>query len=153
MARAYLKGLPQYKAKITGLATKLRPAMRPHMEAAAELVCNQMRRLVQVSSRKKGGRLKASIGWTWGAPPAYAQKLAQAAGFGEVLTIFAGNELVRTAHIVEKGSKPHFQPKRNRQHPGSKPYPFFFVSWRALKRQVNRMLRAAIKSEMKAAAA
>lgn len=42
----------------------------------------------------------------------------------------------KIAHLVEYGTAPHFQPKRNRMHPGARPYPFFRPAFESKKQDV-----------------
>lgn len=42
----------------------------------------------------------------------------------------------KIAHLVEFGTAPHFQPKRNQMHPGARPKPFFRPAYESTKNEV-----------------
>lgn len=143
MARVFLKGLPQLKAKLVRLKEQTADEIRPAMEQAAQDVVEMMKRQVPVDS----GDLRDSIGWTWGAAPRRSIGLATVQG----ITIFAGNEKAFYARWVEFGTAPHLQggSRPGTDHPGTRPQPFFFPSWRALRKHVKAMLRKAIQKAVR----
>lgn len=152
MARVYLKCLPQLKAKLKRLKEQTAPDLKPTFEAAAQKIVDMMRRRVPVHT----GALRDSIGWTWGDRPKYSQKVTSVkAGENLVITIFAGSTKVRYAHLIEFGTKPHEQGGifKGSEHPGTTPQPFFFSSYRAMRKEVKAMLRKAIKEAVKRAVA
>lgn len=148
MARVYLKGLPQLRAKLERIAKASETQVRATLSQAAEIV------VAEIKSRAPWAHLVPSIGWTFGVPPKYAQVVARA-GIGEVqVTIFVGDKFTRTAAWAEHGTRPHligglFEGK---MHPGTPPQPFFFPGWRAKKNLVRRMLREQIKLAVQRAA-
>jgi HK97 gp10 family phage protein len=150
VARVYLKGLPQLKAKLKRLKEQTAEDIKPTFEAAAQSIVDMMKRRVPV----KTGGLRDTIGWTWGDRPKYSQKVTSVkAGGALVITIFAGDSKHRYAHLVEFGTKPHEQGGefRGTEHPGTAPQPFFFSSYRAMRKGVKAMLRKAIKAAVKKA--
>lgn len=121
---------------------------RKAMEQSADEIVAMMKRLVARDS----GALAATIGWTWGDAPAGAMVIGQSSrrSDGLRITIYAGNE--RT--MVEGRSK-MFQLARLIEH-GTKEMaaqPFFYVSWRALRRRaksrISRQMRKGIKEGAK----
>lgn len=147
-----VKGLREFERKLTKIIpARVRGATRDAMEAGATELVAMMKRLVPADS----GDLRDSIGWTWGQAPRYSQKIASVkSNAGDLsITIYAGNEKVRYAHIVEFGSKEHINAGKfdGTEHPGTRAQPFFYVSWRAMKRRirsrVTRSMRKAIKAE------
>lgn len=42
----------------------------------------------------------------------------------------------RIAHLVEFGTRPHWQPRRKIMHPGARPYPFFRPAFESKKQEV-----------------
>lgn len=146
MARVYLKGLPQLKAKLIKLKEKTAEQIRPAMERAAQSVVDMMKRQVPVDK----GDLRDSIGWTWGAGPKGSIKLASVNG----ITIFAGNEKAFYVRFVEFGTAPHLQggSRAGTEHPGTNAQPFFFSSWRAMRKSVKSALRKAIKEAVRSVA-
>lgn len=142
MARVYLKGLPQLKAKLIKLKERTATAVRPAMERAADEVVAMMKRLVPVDS----GDLRDSIGWTFGAAPEGALAVATARSGNLKLTIFAGDAKAFYARWVEFGTAP------GDGHAGTNPQPFFFPSWRAMRKSVKRQIAKAIRDAVRTAA-
>lgn len=147
-----VKGLRELERKLTKtIPARVREATKEAMETGATELVAMMKRLVPTDS----GDLRDSIGWTWGEAPRYSQKIASVkAQAGDLaITIYAGNDKVRYAHIVEFGSKGHINAGKfdGTEHPGTTAQPFFYVSWRAMKRRirsrVTRNMRKAIKAE------
>lgn len=147
MARVYLKGLPQLKAKLIKLKEQTAEQIRPAMAQAAQSVVDMMQRQVPVDS----GDLRESIGWTFGDKPKYAQAVSRQSVGGLTVTIFAGNTKVRYAHLVEFGTAPHAQGGmfEGTEHPGTNAQPFFYPSWRASRKAVKAALRKAIKEAVR----
>jgi HK97 gp10 family phage protein len=115
---------------------------RAAMEAGGDEVVALMKKLVPVES----GALRDSIAWTWGNAPKGALVLGKSkpAGDGMRITIYAGGGEEYYAWLVEFGTHSHVNKGlfAGSQHPGTSAQPFFFVSWRALKRRVkSRMTR------------
>lgn len=143
MARAYWKGLPQLKAKLARLKVETAKDVAPAMAAAGDRVVEMMKRLAPVDE----GSLRDSIGWTFGDAPKGAIKVGTFRQGILRLTIFAGNENVFWARFVEFGTAPHVQGGQfaGTQHPGNPAQPFFFPSYRALKKEIKAMVRKAIR--------
>lgn len=90
---------------------------------------------------KDSGDLARSIAWTWGEAPKGAMVLARGEVGELTLTIFAGSDKAYYARWIEFGTQ-----KMQAQ-------PFFFVSYRALrKRTKSRITRATTKAAKKVAA-
>lgn len=149
MARVYLKGLPQLKAKLQRLRDETAKDVAPTLGLAADKVVDMMKRLVPVDS----GDLRDSIGWTFGSAPEGSLKIASARSGVLTVTIFAGSEKVFWARFIEFGTRSHAQGGQfaGTEHPGTAAQPFFFVSYRALRKEVKRMLRKAINDAVKKA--
>jgi len=149
MAKRYLEGLPQLKAKLERLRAQTADKVRPAMAQGAQQTVGMMKGLVPVAS----GDLKNSIGWSWGAAPKGSLAIASA-GVGDMkITIFAGDEKAFYARWVEFGMAPHVQGGKFKgtQHPGTRAQPFFFVSYRAQKKEIIKLLRKAIRDAVKGA--
>lgn len=144
-----IQGLDRLKRKLRQFPDAVKDEIRAAMEASANEIVAMMKSLVPVDS----GELRDSIGWTWGDRPKYSQAVAsvKSADGNMVLTIYAGNSRVRYPHLVEFGTAPHVNGGRfaGSQHPGTSAQPFFFVSFRALRRRakgrVNRAVNKAAK--------
>ncbi|RUM99156.1 HK97 gp10 family phage protein [Pseudaminobacter arsenicus] len=146
-------GLKRLNAKLKKLPKAAEMAVKEAMEQGANEIVAMMKSLVAVDS----GDLRDSIGWTWGEAPKYSQRIASIkARDGKLaLTIFAGNNKVRYAHLVEFSTRAHVNGGKfaGSMHPGTKAQPFFFVSWRALRRRTkSRITRAITKSAKQVAA-
>lgn len=117
------------------IPARVRKATRGALEKGAGEIVAMAKGLVSVRS----GELRDSIGWTWGDAPEGAMALAQSAVMegGERITIYAGNSEAFYARWQEFGTQ---------HHP---PAPFFYPSYRFLKRRVKgritRQMRKAIK--------
>lgn len=150
---AKVQGLDRLKRKLRAFPEIVKAEIRTAMEQGADEIVNMMKSLVPVES----GELRDSIGWTWGDRPAYSQAIGsvKSADGNMVITIYAGNSKVRYAHLVEFGTSPHVNGGKfaGSQHPGTKAQPFFFVSYRALrKRTKSRVTRAVNKAAKRMAA-
>lgn len=163
-------GLARLNRKLKKLPVQAEKRIKEAMEEGANEIVAMMKSLAPDVS----GDLKASIGWTWGDRPKYSQVLATVKSKDGklVLTIFVGNNKVRYAHLVEFGTAAHdiygkrqgLLGRRNAmgkdgrfgthvKHPGAQAKPFFFVSWRALRRRTkSRISRAITKSAKEVAA-
>jgi HK97 gp10 family phage protein len=146
-------GLSKLQKKLKLLPTVAKTAIRKAMEQGAEEIVTLMKSLAPVDD----GDLRDSIGWTWGRKPKYSQTLATVKSTdGElIITIFVGNTKVRYAHLVEFGTAPHLNGGKfaGTQHPGTKAQPFFFVSYRALRRRVKSRISRAITTSARQVAA
>jgi HK97 gp10 family phage protein len=146
MARVYLKGLPQLKAKLIMMKQETMHSVRPAMEMAAQEIVDMMKRLVPIQH----GDLQDSIGWTWGNAPkrsiSFSKNIA-----GNKITIFAGNEVAFYARWIEFGTAPHINEGRfqGTEHPGTPPRPFFYPAFRALRKKAKLTMAKAIRQAVR----
>ena len=133
-------------AKILGqdrLAKKLRQLpliAKEEIRKALGQSADEIVALARSLAPKDSGELARSIDWTWGEAPKGAMVLARGKVGDLTLTIFAGNDEAYYARWVEFGTQ-----KMQAQ-------PFFFVSYRALrKRTKSRITRATTKAAKKVA--
>ncbi|MDR5008299.1 HK97 gp10 family phage protein [Agrobacterium fabacearum] len=142
-------GLAKLNRKLAKLPAAAEKRIKEAMGQGADEIVALMKSLVAVDS----GELRDSIGWTWGDAPKYSQKIAtvKSADGKLVITIFAGNSKVRYAHLVEFATKAHENAGQfaGTQHPGTKAQPFFFVSYRALRRRTKSRITRAINKSAK----
>lgn len=99
-----VEGLAALQARFRSLPKQVQAAARKTLEQNAAEVVATMQRLVPVES----GALRASIGWTWGAPPAGAKVLgtvANSEGSDFSITIYAGDGKAFYALYQEFGTK------------------------------------------------
>lgn len=133
-----IQGLDRLKRKLRRFPEAAREDIAKAMEQGAEEIVQLAKSLVPVDT----GELRDSIGWTWGAAPAGSMTLGEVKGSGNLrITIFAGNSEAFYARWQEFGT---------RNMPAN---PFFFVSYRALRRRVRgRITRSITKSAKRVAA-
>ncbi len=151
-----IAGRAKLLAKLKALPGEARSRIKQAIaEGADELVAMQ-KRLAPVED----GDLRDSIVQSWGtSAPKYAALKAGASTEGDPdlsVTISAGNTKVRYAHLVEFGAKAHTITSKTGKrlgprgqyglvvnHPGATAKPFFYPSYRALKKRIKgRISRA-----------
>lgn len=143
-----MQGLAKLQRKLNRMPQVAKDRIRAAMEAQANEIVVMMKSLAPVlkepHSKREAGALRDSIGWTWGKKPRYAQALAivKSKMAGDLtLTIYAGSSAVRYAHLVEFGTA-----KAEAQ-------PFFYVSWRASRKDARRRVRKAVRDAAREVAA
>lgn len=152
MAKAIL-GLDRLNRKLAKLPIAAEKRIKEAMAQGADEIVTLMKSLVAVDT----GELRDSIGWTWGEAPKYSQRIGtlRSSDGKLTLTIYAGNSKVRYAHLVEFATAAHVNGGMfaGSMHPGTQAQPFFFVSYRALRRRTkSRITRAITKSAKEVAA-
>lgn len=153
------KNSARFKAKLAQLPSVIEAATRQAMEEFAEQIVAQMKSIVPV----KTGKLRDSIGWTWGKPPRGAKLVfvsKKSSGNENRITIFAGDDVAFYARWVEFGTharapgKYRDERKRKRNsgkygHPATPAQPFFFPVWRANKRRLGRTINPKVYAAIK----
>lgn len=143
-----VEGLDRLKRKLTQtIPNAVIEVTAKAMEAGADEVVGMMKRLAP----KDSGVLAETIGWTWGDPPKGAMVLGKSTPTrdGLVITIYAGDE----STLV--GERAQFQLARLQEFgtQNMNASPFFFPSWRALRKRVRgrvtRQMRKAIREGAK----
>lgn len=134
-------GVAKLRKKLEALVAVGRDEIRRAMETSADEIVALAKNLVPVDK----GDLKDSIGWTWGKAPKGAMTLGTVqtneVDSGFTITIFAGNSEAYYARWVEFGT----------QKMAAQPY--FYPSYRALRRRSkSRVTRAVTKAIKKVAA-
>lgn len=151
-----VKGINDLNKKVAQIPKRVEKAARAAMEKGADELVEMMKRLVP----KDSGDLRDSIGWTWGNAPAGAKVIAQsdADERGLKITVYAGNERAYYAAWVEFGTAPHNVSKGGGNksfkgtataHPGTRARPFFFPSYRALRKRIQSRIRRETRKAMK----
>ncbi|MBB3944700.1 HK97 gp10 family phage protein [Rhizobium skierniewicense] len=149
-----IQNLDRLKRKLAKLPQVAKQMIRQQMENTAEEIVTMMKNLVAVDD----GRLRDSIGWTWGKAPKGSITLASVKSTGAdglTLTIYAGNSEAYYARWVEFGTARHENGGlfAGSIHPGTTAQPFFYVSWRANKRRAVRAVSKATRDAAKKVAA
>lgn len=134
-------GVAKLRRKLEALVAVGRDEIKRAMETSADEIVALAKNLVPVDK----GDLKDSIGWTWGKAPKGAMTLGTVqtneVDSGFTITIFAGNSEAYYARWVEFGT----------QKMAAQPY--FYPSYRALRRRSkSRVTRAVTKAIKKVAA-
>ncbi|HBQ33406.1 MAG TPA: hypothetical protein DD739_12100 [Ochrobactrum anthropi] len=134
-------GVAKLRKKLEALVAVGRDEIRRAMETSADEIVALAKNLVPVDK----GDLKDSIGWTWGKAPKGAMTLGKVQSDGVdsefTITIFAGNSEAYYSRWVEFGT----------QKMAAQPY--FYPSYRALRRRSkSRVTRAVTKAIKKVAA-
>lgn len=140
--------LQRFKRKLRSIPEAAKEEIRRGLEQSADEIVDLMKRMVPADE----GKLRASIGWTWGAPPEGATVFAKAAGeAGLVITIYAGdrNTIVTNARGVEFQNA-FLQEFGTKNMPAN---PYFRPAWRLNKKRAqSRVSRSIGKAARKVAA-
>lgn len=134
-----IKGLDRLNRKLKRLPQATKDQISEAIAQSAREIVDMAVNLVPVDS----GDLAGSIGWTWGKAPKGAMTLGvvKSSGSELVATVYAGDSEAFYARWVEFGTQ-----KMTAQ-------PFFYPSYRALrKRSKSRIKRAVTKAAKKVAA-
>lgn len=132
--------LAKLDKKLKRLPTVAKDLIRAEMGKVADQVVEMMKRLVPVED----GVLRDSIGWTWGKAPKGAGIVATVKskmGDDLTITIYAGSVEAYYARWQEFGTQ---------DLPAQ---PFFYVSWRASRKEAVRQVRKASRQAAKKVAA
>ncbi len=142
-----VQGLARLSRKLKALPKAANDAIKPIMEKVANDVVATAKSLVPVRT----GKLRDSIGWTWGEAPAGTMvigKVKDRMSGNLAITIYAGGSKAFWARWVEFGTS-----SGNFAGTGSRAQPFFYPAWRAHRRGAkSKISRAITKSAKKVAA-
>ena len=156
-----VQGIGDLNKKVAEIPKRIEAAAKKAMEAGADELVSMMKRLVPVDS----GDLRDSIGWTYGDAPAGAKVVSQSTADirGLKITVYAGSEKAYYAAWLEFGTAPHNVAKGGgtkagvkqlaagggNAHPGSSPQPFFFPSYRALRKKIRTRIARETRKAMR----
>lgn len=151
-----VKGVSEMKKRFADIPKRLDVAASAAMEKGAQELVEMMRRLVPVDH----GDLRDSIGWSWGDAPEGAKVIAQseADSRGLKITVYAGSKKAYYSAWIEFGTAPHNVAKGAGNkgftgdahgHPGSPAQPFFFPSYRSLRKRIQSRIKRQTKAAMK----
>ena len=132
-------GREALQRKFAALPKVARDMIRAAMEKQAKDIVAMAQRLVPVAS----GKLRDSIGWTWGQSPRGAMTIAtvKSTGGEMILTIYAGNAEAFYGRWVEFGTV------------NMPAQPYFYVSYRANRKKAKSAIRRAVTKSAKAVVA
>jgi len=151
---ASIRNLKRLQKKLDKLPVIAKQRIREAMEEAASEIVALAKSLVPVDS----GELRDSIGWTWGRAPKGAMTLGKVQSIGGdlTITIYAGNSEAFYARWVEFGTAAHTAGGKfaGATIPAIPASPYFYVSFRALRKRVKgKITRATRKAAREVAAA
>ncbi|NMG39888.1 HK97 gp10 family phage protein [Chelativorans sp. ZYF759] len=142
---AKVQGLDRLKRKLTqSIPQRAKAVTRQAMEKSAEEIVKSMRQLVPV----KTGRLRDSIGWTWGDAPEGAVVVGSSAPVGAgtmKITIYAG---IRGNNNYDQGFYVRFIEFGTQAMAAQ---PFFFPAYRLNKKRSANRIKRAIRKGVKEA--
>lgn len=151
-----IEGVDKLKRKMMTFPRLARQEIAKAMEQSAD----EMVRLAKSLAPVDDGDLRASIGWTWGEAPkgtmAIGQVKREGKGSGNMqITVYAGGGDAWYSRFVEFGTSPHVQGGifAGTQHPGTPAQPFFFPSYRAMRKRFRGRTTRAIRKAARTAAA
>lgn len=133
-------GRERLKRRFKRLPVLAKEEAKKGFASGADEIVAMMKRL---APRKKGNLVRA-IHWMWA-------KARGASGL-IALRIRAWSPKVKYAHLVEFGTAPHKQGGRFKgtEHPGTRPQPFFYPSYRALKKRFLNLQRRGFRKAIAA---
>ena len=155
---------PRIEAKLKQIPAVAVEAAREAMEEGAKEIVSMMRTLVP----EKSGKLRRSIGWTWGElPPGtfMIDEIRSGTNKGDQyatmrIKIYAGSKEAFYARFIEFGTRPHslqtnasvdrdLRQDEGEWHPGAPARPFFYPIWKKQRsvfiRRIQTRVRAAIR--------
>jgi HK97 gp10 family phage protein len=146
---AKIIGLQKLQRKLDALPQKVKTRIRGAMEEGAGEIVAMAKSLAPADS----GTLRDSIGWTWGRAPKGAMTIGkvQSVGGDLTITVYAGNGEAFYARWVEFGTAAHTAGGKfaGAEIPAIPASPFFYVSFRALRRRVKSRVTRSINKAAK----
>ena len=136
-------GVASFRRRLKVIPRGLEDALKPIVSRYADQMVAQMKSLVPIEE----GRLRDSIGWTFGKPPKGAIALGWFNGAGFRVVVYAGN----SETIVTNKSGGEFQNARLQEfgteaRPAS---PYFFIAWRSNRRRIRAGITRATRKFIK----
>ena len=139
------------KDRLYSKLAKLAPAASKELEQAAGQSAKEMTSLAQSYVRVDSGDLRDSIVATppGGTPPDHSQGARKVPKGAWMVT--AGNNAVRYPHLVEYGAKAHKAGGKfaGAAHPGAPAQPYFWPSYRLVRRKHRSRATRAINKSIK----
>ncbi|MDQ0558310.1 HK97 gp10 family phage protein [Rhizobium mesoamericanum] len=150
---AKMENLKRLQAKLDRLPAKVKQRIKTAMEAGADEIVAMAKSLVADDT----GKLRESIGWTYGRAPKGSMTLGKVESLGGdlTITIYAGNTESFQSRWIEFGTQAHIAGGKfaGAKIPAQPARPFFYVSFRANRRRVKSRISRAITKAAKEVAA
>lgn len=137
-----VKGVTAFHARLVAVPDKIRKAVVPVMEAQANKIVAEMKRLVPVDK----GALRDSIGWTWGSAPkgsVAVGSVGQSPKAALRITIYAGT---RDKSLGDADTFYAVFQEYGRE--GMLPTPFFWPAWRRGRSGVRAAISRAVRKAL-----
>lgn len=160
------KSVERFRKLTLDLQKECMQVARDELAAQADRLVGVMKAACPVNADPppQAGLLRSSIGWTFGSPPktratqAFRPKAKSGSQF--VASVYAGNDEAYYAGWVEFGTHAHSlssgaslarrrRQGGERQHPGSVAHPFFWPSYRLLKKPMRRAVKSKLTRAIK----
>lgn len=142
-----IAGRAKWLAKLERMPKEIKKEARVALATGADEMVELAKSFVPVRT----GKLRDSITWRYGE----AEKIAYSQGLGAnhelAVVISAGNKGARHAHLVEFGTTPHTNKGKFKgaSHPGTAASPYFYPSYRLLKRRMKSRVTRSINKAIK----
>lgn len=148
MARVVIRRSKQLSDKLKALRQNTQPRVRAALaEGAGEMVA-MMKRLAPDGPGTGDRDLKGTIKWRFGAPEGGGSDAKTGRSASTRATIVAGDDKNPEARWQEFGTASHPQGGmfKGTRHPGVRAQPYFFPSYRALRKRAKQLITKAIRN-------
>ena len=151
MARVTIKRSKQLSDKLKALRVATQKPVRAALGAAAQDMVEMMRRLAPDGPGAGEYDLKGTIDWHFGAAEGGGSDAVSGRSVATRATITAGDAKNPEARWMEFGTPPHENEGKfaGTENPGVRARPYFFPSYRALKKQAKAKVQRAITKAVK----
>lgn len=151
MASVTVRGSKQLQNKLKALRHKTQGKVRGGLAEAANEMVAMMKRQVPDGPGTGEFDLKGTIKWHFGAEEGGGSDAKTGRSASTTAVITAGDDKNPEARWVEFGTAPHINQgsRPGTQNPGTAKRPYFFSSYRALKKRAKQLVRKSIKEAVK----
>ena len=151
MARVTIRGSKQLQNKLKLLRQRTQGKVREGLAAGATEIVAMMKRQVPDGPGTGERDLKGTIKWHFGAEEGGGSDAKTGRSASTRATITAGDAKNPEARWVEFGTAPHVQggSRPGTQHPGTAKRPYFFSSYRALRKRAKSLVAKSIKEAVR----
>lgn len=154
MARVRVIRSDALTRKIKKLRQNTQAPVRAALAQGAEDIVSMAKRLAPDGPGTGERDLKGTIRWRFGAEAGGGSDAKTGRSASTSVTIMAGDENNPEAKWMEFGTAPHENQGKFKgtMNPGVSPQPYFFPSYRANKKNIQKLIRMAIRNAIKSAA-
>ena len=153
MGRVTVRRSKELSNKLKKLRDATQRPVRVELERQAEALTAMMRSFAPDGAGTGAYDLKGTIRWKFGAPEGGSDPVTGRSPATSI-SVMAGDENNHEARWQEFGTAPFENGGiyKGTQNPGVSPHPFFFTSYRAMKKKIQRALAKAIRTAVQGAA-